>query len=203
MYTIHADGQLLFDSLSENVQHIVFSPKLMLDINKAGSLSLVLPPGNNLHGKLKKLKSIITVEQGTEQLFRGRAMETDTDTYNQQSVYCEGEKAFLMDSVFSPGELSGKVHDFFRRLISNHNEQVDAEKQFVVGIIDAVGADVEMNPESRQETRVYWNTQDMIEDSLLNVYGGYLRTRTVGGINYIDWARLSSLPSATCSASIL
>lgn len=189
MYTIHADGQLLFDSLSEDIGHIVLSPKLLLDINKAGSLSLVLPPGNGLHGQLKKLKSIITVEQDTEQLFRGRAMETDTDTYNQQSVYCEGEKAFLMDSVFSPGTLSGKVHDFFRLLISNHNEQVDAEKQFVVGIIDAVDENAEMNPESRMETRVYWNTLDMMEDSLLNVYGGYLRTRTVDGINYIDWVK--------------
>ena len=187
MYTIHADGKVLFDSLSEDVQHIVLSPKLTLDINKAGSLSMVLPPGNALHGQLKKMKSVLTVEQDGTPLFRGRVTETETDTYNQQNIYCEGDKAFLKDSVFSPGALSGKVHDFFRLLVSNHNEQVDAEKRFTVGIIDAVGADVELNPESRQETRVYWNTLDMMEDSLLNVYGGYLRTRTVGGVHYLDW----------------
>ena len=187
MYTIHADGKLLFDSLSEEVQHAVLSPKLMLDINKAGSCSLVLPPGNGLHGRLKKLKSILTVEQDGVQLFRGRATESTTDTYNQQTVYIDGDLSFLNDSVFSPGALSGKVHAFFRNLVSNHNEQVDAEKRFTVGIIDAVGADVELNPESRQETRVYWNTHDMMEDSLLNVYGGYLRTRTVDGVHYLDW----------------
>lgn len=189
MYKIHADGQLLFDSLSEEVQHIALSPKLTLDINKAGSLSMVLPPGNALHGQLKKMKSVLTVEQDGEQLFRGRVTETETDTYNQQNAYCEGDKAFLKDSVFSPGALSGKVRDFFRSLVSNHNEQVDAEKRFTVGIIDAVGADVELNPESRQETRVYWNTLDMMEDSLLNVYGGYLRTRTEGSTNYLDWVK--------------
>lgn len=187
MYTIHADGKVLFDSLSEDVGSIVLSPKLTLDINKAGSCSLVLPPGNVLHGQLKKMKSVLTVEQDGDQLFRGRVTETETDTYNQQNAYCEGDKSFLKDSVFSPGSLSGKVRDFFRNLVNNHNEQVDAEKRFTVGIIDAVGADVELNPESRQETRVCWNTLDMMEDSLLNVYGGYLRTRTVDGAHYLDW----------------
>ncbi len=189
MYTIHADGQLLFDSLSEDVQSIALSPKLLLDVNKAGSLSLVLPPGNKMHGNLKKLKSLLTVEQDGEQLARVRAMETETDTFNQQSVFCEGDKAFLKDSVFAPGELGGNVQQFFRQLINNHNGQVETEKQFVVGVIDAVDSTAELTPDSRLETRVYWCTLDMIEESLLNVYGGYIRTRTVDGIHYIDWVK--------------
>lgn len=189
MYTIHADGKLLFSSLSEDVGSIVLSPKLSLNINKAGSLSFVIPPGNNMHGSLKKLKSIITVEQDGVQIARGRATETELDTYNQINVHCDGEKSFLMDSVFHPGSLSGKVRDFFKNLISNHNSQVDVEKRFTVGVIDVVDANAVMQPDSRSETRVYWNTLDMIEDSLLNVYGGYLRTRTVGGTHYIDWVK--------------
>lgn len=189
MYTIHADGKMLFSSVSEDVSSIALSPMLSLNINKAGSLSFVLPPGNSMHGTLKKLKSIITVEQDGVQLARGRVVETELDTYNQKSVHCDGEKSFLMDSVFQPGTLDGKVHDFFKKLIDNHNSQVDAEKQFTVGVIDAVEADAVMQPDSRNETRVYWNTMDMIEDSLLNVYGGYLRTRTVGNTHYIDWVK--------------
>lgn len=187
MYTIHADGQLLFDSLSEKPEDIALSPKLSLDVNKAGSLSFVLPPGNRMHGSLKKLKSVLTVEQGGAQIARGRVMETEGDFYNQQNVYCEGDKSFLLDSIYEPGSLSGKVRDFFRELISNHNEQVDAEKRFTVGIVDAVDANLDMQADSRTETRVYWNTLDMIEDSLLNVYGGYLRTRKEGNTHYIDW----------------
>ncbi len=189
MYTIHADGKMLFSSVSEDVSSIALSPMLSLNINKAGSLSFVLPPGNSMHGNLKKLKSIITVEQDGVQLARGRVVETELDTYNQKSVHCDGEKSFLMDSVFQPGTLDGKVHDFFKKLIDNHNSQVDAEKQFTVGVVDAVEADAVMQPDSRNETRVYWNTMDMIEDSLLNVYGGYLRTRTVGNTHYIDWVK--------------
>lgn len=190
MYTIHADGKMLFSSVSEDVSSIALSPILSLNVNKAGSLSFVLPPGNSMHGNLKKLKSIITVEQDGVQLARGRVVETELDTYNQLSVHCDGEKAFLMDSVFAPASLDPKnIREFFGKLINNHNSQVDAEKQFTVGVVDAVEADAAMQPDSRNETRVYWNTMDMIEDSLLNVYGGYLRTRTVGNTHYIDWVK--------------
>lgn len=183
MYTIHANGQLLFDSLSEKSEDIALSPKVSLDVNDAGSVKFVLPPGNRMHGGLKKLKSIITVEQDGEQLVRGRVMEIETDTYNQQSVYCEGEKAFLMDSVHSPYTYSGTVRGLFRKLMNNHNAMVDAEKQFVIGEITAV-SDTET---TAVECEVYSSTSSEIEERLLNAYGGYLRTRTVDGVQYIDW----------------
>lgn len=183
MYTIYADGNVLFDSLSEDLEHIVLSPKLTLDINKAGSCSLVLPPGNGLHGQLKKLKSLLTVEQDGEQLARLRVLETTTDTYNQQNVYCEGDKAFLMDSVHAPYTYSGTVHGLFRKLMDNHNANVDDEKQFVIGEITAVSE----TETTAVECEVYSSTSSEIEERLLNVYGGYLRTRTVDGVHYIDW----------------
>lgn len=183
MYTIHADGKLLFDSLSDDVGSIVLSPKLLLDINKAGSLSLMLPPGNNLHGDLKKIKTLVTVEQDGELLARGRVTEIETDIYNQQSVYCEGEKTFLLDSVHAPYTYSGTVHGLFRKLLDNHNANVEDEKQFVIGEITAVSE----TETTAVECEVYSITTSELEERLLNAYGGYLRTRTVDGIHYIDW----------------
>lgn len=185
MYTIHADGELLFSTLSENVESIVLSPKVTLDINKAGSMSLVLPPGNSLHGSLKKLKSILTVEQDGEQIFRSRVMESEGDNYNQQEIYCEGEKAFLLDSVHAPYSYSGTAKGLFIKFVENHNSMVDAEKQFVVGEITAV-SDSET---TEVENEYYSPTADEIEYRLLSVYGGYLRTRTVAGIHYLDWVK--------------
>lgn len=185
MYTIHADGELLFSTLSENVESIVLSPKVTLDINKAGSLSLVLPPGNNLHGSLKKLKSILTVEQDGEQIFRSRVMESEGDNYNQQEIYCEGERAFLLDSVHAPYSYSGTAKGLFIKFVENHNSMVDAEKRFVVGEITAV-SDSET---TEVENEYYSPTADEIEYRLLSVYGGYLRTRTVAGIHYLDWVK--------------
>lgn len=185
MYTIHADGKLLFSSLSEDVESIVLSPRLELNINKAGSLSFILPPGNGMHRSLKKLKSIITVEQDGVQLSRGRVTETEVDTYNQNEVYCEGDKSFLMDSVHAPYSFSGKVHALFQKLIDNHNSKVDADRCFTVGTITAVSA----SETTEVEVGSYVNTYSELEDRLLNVYGGYLRTRTVGSVHYIDWVK--------------
>lgn len=191
MYEIRIDGQLLFTTAGVDDEHIILSPKLSPAVDGAGSLTFVMPPGHALYDSVKKLKGIITVTQDEDIIFRGRVLETEKDFYNQKTVYCEGDLSFLLDSIYAPGKLSGNVKAFFNALIENHNEQVDAEKHFTVGIVDAVDDDETLNQASRTGTRIYWNTSDMINDSLLDVYGGYLRTRTENGVTYIDWLKKS------------
>lgn len=184
-YQIKADGSLMYATSSEELAHIVLNPKLTLDINAAGSLSFVLPPGNVKNGKLQKLKTIVTVEQDGEQLFRGRVLDTEKDGYNQQTTYCEGQKSFLLDSQIAPYSYSGSVHGLFSKLIANHNTKVDAFKQFAVGVVDAVSASETVTVESKY----YTNTNSEIESKLLGAYGGYLRERTVGSTHYLDWVK--------------
>lgn len=183
MYTIHADGQLLFASGSETVESIAFNPKLSLDVENSASLTFVLPPGNRMHGKLKKLKHILTIEQDGKQLARCRVTETENDNYNQQSVYCEGDKAFLRDSVHAPYSYEGTVHGLFQKLLDNHNANVEAEKQFALGVITAVSAE----ETTEVLCDVYSATADEMDERLLSAYGGYLRTRTEGNTHYLDW----------------
>ena len=184
-YTIHADGELMFSTTAEEVAHIALNPKLTLDINAAGSLNFVLPPGNVKNGKLQKLKTIVTVEQGNEQIFRGRVLETENDNYNQQTTYCEGQKSFLLDSQIAPYSYSGTVHGLFSKLIANHNAKVGASKRFTVGTVDAVSASETVTVESKY----YADTSSEIESKLLGAYGGYLRDRTVGNTHYLDWVK--------------
>lgn len=189
MFTIHVDGQMIYSSALYDAPDKVLAPHLSLETTNAGSFSFVLSPNHPAQGLIRRKKSIITVEQDGALLFRGRAADTELDVYNQFSVYCEGDKAFLNDSVFPASVLSGKVLDFFNALIANHNSQVEPEKQFTVGVVDVVSANEELVSAARHETRVYWNTAEMIETSLLKVYGGYLRTRTEGGTTYLDWVK--------------
>ena len=183
MYAIYVDGQLLYSTAIVGEESIVLSPKLSLDVDAAGSLSFVLPPGNRMYNSIRKMKSIITVEQDGEQIFRGRVLDDEVDFYKQKTVYCEGERSFLLDSVQRPYEFSGIVRDLFKKYISNHNTMVEAERQFTVGTIDAVSADETLSIENES----YSSTSSEIENKLLNAYGGYLRTRTVGTKHYIDW----------------
>ncbi|MBR5874484.1 MAG: hypothetical protein IKY90_07130 [Oscillospiraceae bacterium] len=185
MYTIYVDDKLLFDSTSEDVASIVLSPKLSLDVNKPGSLSFVVPPGNARHGQLKKLKSIVVVKQGSTVLFRGRVLETETDFYNQQTVYCEGDKAFLMDSLCEPYTYSGTVRGLFQKLVQRHNANVNSAQKLTLGVVTVDDADEPVEVESD----AWSSTYSEIENRLLNVYGGYLRTRTVSTLNMIDWVK--------------
>lgn len=187
MYTIHVDGKLIYSTGADDIAQIALNVKPSLDVENAGSLSFVLPPGNALHGGIRKMKSIITMHQDGELIFRGRATEVERDSFNQVSVYCEGDRSFLLDSLWEEQVFEGKVQAFFRMLISNHNGQVEREKQFTPGIITAVDAQVPYEAEFRVETRKFWDTSTVLEDRLLAAYGGYIRTRTVGGVTYMDW----------------
>lgn len=189
MYEIRIDGQLLFSTEGVDDEHIILSPKLSPDVEGAGSLTFTMPPGHALYDSIRKLKGIVTVTQDGKTIFRGRVLDTETDFYRQKTVYCEGDLSFLLDSIYAPGQISGKVKDFFSAIISNHNAQMDAEKRFTIGTVDAVSDGETMNPDARSETRVYWSTMDMLEDSLIGPYGGYLRTRTENGVTYIDWLK--------------
>lgn len=185
MYKVCVDGALLWRSDDDSAGTDILTPKLKLDVNGAGSLSFVMPPGNLLYNSIKKLKSIITVEEDGDIIFRGRVMDDTRDFYNQKSVYCEGDRSFLLDSLKKPYSYNGNVQAFFRELVSGHNGQVDAEKRFTVGNITAVDASLTMEAEDDS----YQSTSDAIENRLLGAYGGYMATRTAGGVTYLDWLK--------------
>lgn len=185
MYKIYVDGALLWADNEDSAGTDILTPKLKLDVNGAGSLSFVMPPGNLLYNSIKKLKSIITVEEDGDIIFRGRVMDDTRDFYNQKSVYCEGDRSFLLDSLKRPYSYNGNVQAFFRELVSGHNGQVDEEKRFTVGNITAVDQALTMEAEDDS----YQSTSDVIENRLLGAYGGYLATRTAGGVTYLDWLK--------------
>lgn len=189
MYTIHVDGKLMYRAGAEDEAQIALDVKPSLDIESAGSLSFVLPPGNSQYDAIRKMKSIITMHQDGELIFRGRALEDERDTYNQKDVYCEGDRSFLLDSLWEEQTFTGKVQELFRALIDNHNKQVEEDKRFIVGIITAVDAETPYEAEMRVETRRHWDTSTMIDEKLLGKYGGYIRTRTEGDVTYIDWLK--------------
>jgi hypothetical protein len=188
-YTIHVDGELLYSTEAEDISQIVLNPKLDLDINGAGSLHFVIPPSHAMHGTIKRLKSIVTVEQNGDELFRGRMVDSESDCFNQETVTCEGEKSFLLDSLYESGTFNGNARELFRRLIDNHNSQVEESKRFTAGTITAVDSSAVVDDEIRVETRKFHNTQTAIDERLMGVYGGYLRTRKNGNTRYIDWVK--------------
>lgn len=183
MYTIKMDGQVLY-SLDDE-KSLVLAPKLSLDVNANGSCSFVIPPGNRLHDAVRRRKSIITVHQDGREIFCGRVLDSEIDQYNQNSVYSEGVRSFLNDSQAAPYTYTGTPRGLLEKLISEHNAQIEPEKQFVLGNVTIDRADEALECENV----AYWKTLKEIEEKLLSAYGGYLRVRFEGGVMYLDWLK--------------
>lgn len=183
MYVIKVDGQVLYSPALPDAEYQIVAPKLKYQINKSDSFTFTLPPVHVMKDSLLKMKSVVTVEQDDQEIFRGRVSETNTDFYNQTSVYCEGELSYLLDSLQRPIDFKGTAADFFRLLINNHNSEADADKQFTVGIVSAVTDKNKVDV----ETMGYASTLSEIRSTLVQRFGGYLRIRRENGVRYIDY----------------
>ncbi len=189
MIEIYIDNWLAHSTAVDDEAHIALNVKPSLDIEDSGSLSFVLPPGNAQYDAIRKMKSIVTLYQDGVLLFRGRVTESERDNFNQKTVHCEGDRSFLNDSLWEEQTFSGTAADLFRQLIANHNSQVDSGKRFTVGSITAVESYTTIEDDQQINTRRLTDTASVIEDRLLSMFGGYIRTRTQGGVTYIDWLK--------------
>ena len=178
MYKVYCDNYLLYHSSLENLK--ITAPSLELELNKTGSFDFGIYPDHPYFGVVKKLKSIITVFQGSYQLFRGRVLDDEIGWHNQKAIICEGDMAFLLDSIQRPFSFTGTPAEFLAYVLPIHNSQVDANKQFQVGNVTVDGA-------FTYDAEEYLSTKETLEKQLLDAFGGYLMTRTEGGVTYIDY----------------
>ena len=183
MYTIMIDGLLLYAPNLADEGFTVLNPKITMELNKSGSLEFTIPPNNPMYDRIHKLKSIIQVFDGTEEIFRGRVLHEEKDFYERKAVYCEGELSFLLDSVQRPYDYTGTLSGLFTQYITNHNTQVDESKRFTLGQISVINSGDTIRRASSQ----YPNTWDELTDKLINSYGGYIRVRHQGDVRYIDY----------------
>ena len=178
MYRVYCDGMLLYHSKLENLK--IFNPSIELELNKTGSFEFTIYPDHPYYSSIKKLKSIITVLQDDYLLFRGRVLDDEIGWHNEKLIVCEGEMAFLLDSILRPFTFSGTPAEFLAYILGLHNAQVDESKHFQMGNVTVNGYVV-------HETTDYMTTKETIEKVLLDQFGGYLITRLVDGVGYVDY----------------
>lgn len=179
MYTIYADGKLLHSPHLFEQGCGVFSPKVTVELNKAGSLEFTMPPRHVLYNSINKLKSIITVFQNGEEIFRGRVLDDTSDFFRQKKIHCEGQLAYLLDSKQRPYGFTGTVADLFKQYITNHNARVDADKRFTVGKVTVSG-------NITCDNNDYPNTFDEIQKQIVDTVGGHVIPRLENGVRYLD-----------------
>ena len=186
MYKVKLNDKYIYHPWDKDLQ--ICDPKLDTELNKNGSFSFVIYPDNPLYNQLEKLKSKVHIlwfdSAGNEKkIFRGRVLSEETDFDGEKTVTCEGDLAFLLDTIQRPYSSTVSPADRFKQLINAHNSQVEPDKQFQIGNITMTGDSVKVTENSYPDTRTD------IENKLLNVYGGYIRTREQDGKYYIDYLK--------------
>ena len=134
MFHIYADGKSIYEPIDDEL--IVNSPKLTLEMGKAGALQFIVPPSHRYYSLFQQLKTIVTVELDGVEIFRGRVLSNNRNFNNMRTIYCEGNLAYLVDSVQKGKKFKGTTHELFRKIVQQHNARVEAEKEFRVGTIN-------------------------------------------------------------------
>lgn len=178
MYKVYSDSNLIHHDNLESLR--IFNPSVELELNKTGSFVFTIYPWHPYYALIRKLTSIITVWQDDYLLFRGRVLNDEIGFHNEKTISCEGDMAFLLDSIQRPSTFNGTAAAFLQRIINNHNAQVDASRQFTIGTVSVSGS-------VSVSTSDYTSSFETIKKQLQAVSGGYLRTRQANGVNYIDY----------------
>lgn len=193
MYSIYADGACIYSDVFALESMKVLSPKLVLEDNSAGSLSMKLPPMNVGYESITRMITDISVQKDGKEIWAGRVLTEDKDFWNNRTLYCEGEMAFFNDSSQPPAEHRGlSIRAFLERLIAVHNSKVAANRQFSLGAVTVVDKDFPTYYTNHEKTMEILN-------ALVEQYGGHLRVRKVDGVRYLDY--LAEYPD-TCSQVI-
>lgn len=190
MYKIRLDGKYLYHPWDDG--RCITEGKLTQEVGKNGTCDVSIPFLHPLADKVLRRKSILEVvrfdmQRNEKVVYRGVVMNDTGNTGLELELQTDGDMVFLQDSVVRPytsveedGPGTVDPAGYFRWLIAKHNEQVDGFKHFTVGEVTVTG-------EGSLRTRdAYATTWGAVEE-LVTEYGGYVRTRTEGGVHYIDY----------------
>lgn len=181
MYKILCDENVLHDGRFDDYQ--IIDPKLSLELNKTGLLSFSIDPSHPMYTAIEKFNSEIEVYNDDDLIFAGRAFDNSMDFDKTLRYECEGELAYLIDTIQRPTVYQNiTVADYVAVIIGLHNAQVEERKQFTVGSITVTDPNDSLYRFSNYETT--WET---VNDKLIDRLGGYIRTRHVDGVKYIDY----------------
>lgn len=162
--------------------------ELKMTVNSAGSLSLTLPVTNAGYSKIKHMTTEVIAYRNDvgkimKEIWRGRVLTEDKDFWKNRVIFCEGELAYLNDTIQPPTVYKNKtIIEFLTQVLYNHNIRVNDEKyKFRLGTVT-----VEDVSEVYRYTN-YENTLDTINSWLIDRLGGILRIRHENGYRYLDY----------------
>lgn len=171
---------MLYNGQNETLK--INNAKLALETGKTGLFEFTIYPEHPYYDEVVEMLGMVEVHRNDEVLFYGRVLNVEIGFYNEKQVSCEGELAFLLDSLIPPHTWGSSFSGYFANIIGRHNSQVEYDKRFEVGVVtlaDFLPFDVVENLE-------YINALDTLNKRMVVPYDGYLSVRHENGTKYLD-----------------
>ena len=185
IYRVLLDGVDIYDPTSKGM--VLIDPVVHTEAGAAGNFEFTMPPMHVFYNNITPYGSSIEVLEDGESIFFGRPLKPKIGFYNQKTYHCEGALAFLNDSRptddFTYEDTTPE--QYFRDLIAYHNSfQSKDSRKFTVGNI-TVSTDWDVYREMTPSMTIL----EHIKRGCVGSDGGYLFTRRVNGVTYIDWVK--------------
>lgn len=132
---------------------------------------------------IKEYRTLATVYDENDVIFRGRTITNQKDLYNTFTVDFEGALSFLNDSQYPPFEFTGTPKELFESVINNHNSQVEDFKKLKIGNCTVT----DPNDYLPRSSESYMSSLEILKDRLVKSLGGFLIVRYENDGTYIDY----------------
>lgn len=178
-YYIYADNDLVYGAGVEGYD--VINPKLIVEVNKAGSLQFDIPVGSEMYNRISKMKTTIEARQGDEVLFRGRLLNTKRNILNTITCYNEGFLSWLVDIVLTPYTRNNlQARDLLKLYLTWYNSRASENRQ-IKYIYSDISASVSL------ESKNHSNVWEQIKKVLIDGVGGYIVPYLTSEETGIQW----------------
>jgi len=195
IYRVLLDGVDIYDPTSKGM--VLIDPVVHTEAGAAGNFEFTMPPMHVFYNSVTPYGSSIEVLEDGQSIFFGRPLKPKIGFYNQKTYHCEGALAFLNDSRPTDEFVYENTTpaQYFRDLIAYHNSfQSKDSRKFTVGNI-TVSTDWDVYREMSPSMTI----MEHIKRGCVGSDGGYLFTRRVNGVTYIDW--MKDMPY-TCNQTV-
>lgn len=164
-------------------EYVIGSPVLTEKVGKAGSFKFDIAVTHPEYGAVIPYRTYITVFKNDVEYWHGRVIDAEEDFYRTKSVVCEGDLAFLNDSIIPVYQYSGDIPAYIDHVLGMHNSQVESAKRIYRGRVEVT----DPNGYLARANQNYPDALSELTDKLINTYGGYFRTRRDRGTIYLDY----------------
>jgi methyl-accepting chemotaxis protein len=179
MFKVTCDGKIIHSDALNGIK--VKGGKITLEIGKSGLFEFTIYTNNPYYDKVVPMRSIVEVFKDNESIFRGRVLNIQYGFYNEKQVSCEGELAFLLDSIVPAHTYNGSFGSYLDYIIGIHNGQTEAEKQFKRGSVTVA----DFTPFNVTE-KDFISSFETLNKKMVEQSGGFLQARHENGTMYLD-----------------